>query len=340
MGWAGGVCAGALGLATLVATSFSRPWHIAVILLGIVAALALLVLIGTGWTPAKLWVVASWPRRQLEPGKAITDRWLVTDKSTDVLTVSHIRTIAFSGTSYAGPPEDRPAILRLDIAVACEPLAPSPDATELRSRFRSFLTQEPIMTFLSDITAIGSAELWRSLTGTGSLMLEAAIMAEGQTDAAIAAMLLLPQAGQALGYGQDTRYAEFRLHIEPRTAEGKPVPPSKLIEWQARFTKALGIPGLLRDFLSHDLELATFNDPPAMFAILLETYGGPLTQLIDIGDLTPLPGMPVSSQFMGWAVARADGRTNAGTARDLTTSMCEHSLRLDSYQSALLPDLD
>src|SRR6266702_1650267 len=340
MAWAGGVCASAATVAGLVGTSLGSEWHFLVVVLVIISVAALFVLIGTAWTPSKTWVMARWPRRPRMPGKAITNRWRVTLKSTEVLPVSHIRTIAFSGTGYSGPPEDRPSIVRITVAVACAPLAPSPDATELRSRFRSFLTQGPIMTFLSDITAIGSAELWRSLTGTGSLMLEAAIMAEGQTDAAIAAMLLLPQAGQALGYGQDTRYAEFRLHIEPRTAEGKPVPPSKLIEWQARFTKALGIPGLLRDFLSHDLELATFNDPPAMFAILLETYGGPLTQLIDIGDLTPLPGMPVSSQFMGWAVARADGRTNAGTARDLTTSMCEHSLRLDSYQSALLPDLD
>lgn len=198
--------------------------------------------------------------------------------------MSHIRTIAFSGTGYSGPPEDRPSIVRITVAVACAPLAPSPDATELRSRFRAFLTWEPIMTLFSDITAIGTADAWRSLTGSGSLMLEAAMMAEGQEEVAIASALLLPHADHSLGYGQDPRYAEFRLHIEPRTTEGKPVPASKLIEWQVRFAKALAIPGLLADFLSHDLGLATHDDPPAMIAILLETYGGPLTQLVDIGQ--------------------------------------------------------
>src|SRR6266568_2943914 len=98
----------------------------------------------------------------------------------------------FSGTGYSGPPEDRPSIVRITVAVACAPLAPSPDATELRSRFRAFLTWEPIMTLFSDITAIGTADAWRSLTGSGSLMLEAAMMAEGQEEVAIASCRPLP----------------------------------------------------------------------------------------------------------------------------------------------------
>src|SRR6266568_3289323 len=56
--------------------------------------------------------------------------------------------------------------------------------------------------------------------------------------------------------------------------------------------------------------------------------------------MKPLPGMPVSSQFMGWAIASADGQTTADTARELMTALCEYTLRLDNCQSALLPDPD
>src|SRR6266704_2985189 len=50
--------------------------------------------------------------------------------------------------------------------------------------------------------------------------------------------------------------------------------------------------------------------------------------------MKPLPGMPVSSQFMGWAIASADGQTTADTARELMTALCEYTLRLDNCQSA------
>jgi len=190
------------------------------------------------------------------------------------------------------------------------------------------------MDLLSGLTHVGSEDSWRSLAGNGRLMLEAALMAEDQQEAPVAsAMLLLPEGGMSR-YVTDPNCAELILHIELRTKGEKPALPLGLAEWQDRLTRALAIPGLLAKFVTHDLGLATSDHPQAKVAVILNTPG-PMTELVDIGDLKSLPGSPVLNQFMGWAIADPAGKPAAGTARDFMTQLCEHVLRLNGYESVL-----
>lgn len=42
-----------------------------------------------------------------------------------------------------------------------------------------------------------------------------------------------------------------------------------------------------------------------------------------------------SNQFTGWAYADSDGKSASDAARELLVQMCEYSLHLDDFESAL-----
>lgn len=43
----------------------------------------------------------------------------------------------------------------------------------------------------------------------------------------------------------------------------------------------------------------------------------------------------MSNQFTGWAVTDPNGKEPGGTSLDWLTSMCDHTLYLDGYESVL-----
>jgi hypothetical protein len=271
-----------------------------------------------------------------EASPVFTSHWRSTSDGLDVGSLMRMDSTAFSHKGFISRADEKPPSVRIGSLIACDPLGSVVAGTELRSRFRAFLAQQAIMSFVAEMTHVGPEEKWVSLAGNGPIMLEASLMAENQETAPVASAMFLPSiAGQSL-YGRDPRCAELRLYIEPRTADGSPAPPMKLVDWQARFARALAIPRLLAGFLSHDLGLATSDDPHARFGILLEAPG-PLTELIDIGGLRPLPGNFARNQFVGWAIADPGGSPTAVIAREFMTQVCEHALNLDDYEWALSP---
>jgi hypothetical protein len=248
-----------------------------------------------------------------------------------------VRSVIMSHPSYMRPTEDKQPFVRVGALVGCTLLGAQPSVTELRARFRAFLASEPVMGLVSTLTNPGNADTWASLPGHGRWLLEAALMTdEDQAGAPVAeARLLLPEADMPARAGTEPNSAELIVHIEPRTADGMPAAPAGLAEWQGRFGRMLELPVMLAQFLASDLELATRDDPPAKFALVMETPTGQLTDMVDLGDLKPLG--QVMNQFMGWAVAETGGKSTGGIARDLMGQLCEGALALDGYESALLP---
>ena len=333
--WSGAVAAVCLGLAAVL----PHNWFVLALVIAVVAFVILLV--------AGIPDLAGWVRERLErrsdqrkrrPRAAVTDRWHATSNGFKAAALSRMGSVGLSHPGYMRPTDDKRPSVRFGTLIACDTLGPTPELTELRSRFRAFLATQPIMDLVSTLSAVGSDESWRSLAGHGRWMLEAAMMAEDQTHAPVAsAMLLLPEAGMPARFGTEASSAELILHIEPRTKEGKPAPPVGLAEWQDRFVQALGLSATLAGFLTDNLGLVTSDDPSAKFALIMDTLG-PLTELVDIGDLKPLPGGQVLNQFTGWAVAEPAGKSPSGTARDLMANLCEGALGgLDGYESALPP---
>jgi hypothetical protein len=224
----------------------------------------------------------------------------------------------------------------IGMLIACDPLAPTTAGTELRSRFRDFLTQPAIMGLVAEMTHVSHDDRWVSLAGNGLLMLQASLTAGEENTAPVASAIFVPSAaGQTLD-GREPRCAELRICINPRNADGSAASPMRLADWQSRFTRALAVPRLLADFVSNDLGITASDDPHARFGIRLEAPG-PLTGLIDIGGLSTLPGRDVSNQFTGWAIADPNGNPATATAREFVTQLCEHALNLDNYEWALPP---
>jgi hypothetical protein len=150
---------------------------------------------------------------------------------------------------------------------------------------------------------------------------------------AASALFLPPTAGESL-YGRDDRAATLILYAEPRTADAQMPPASDLATWSRRFSLALAVPRALADFLDKDLGLATSNEPPAQLGVWLQSYQ-PLTVMVDTDALQVLPGSSPSNQFIGWTFADPDGKSAAGTARDLIVQLCEYTLHLNDFEQLL-----
>ena len=147
------------------------------------------------------------------------------------------------------------------------------------------------------------------------------------------ARLLLPEK-LTRRYGRDFRCAYLVLYAEPRSADGTPAPAASLVSWYQRLSEALKLPAALTAFLVGDLGLSTADDPAAEVGLWLKAPHA-LTELVVVDAFDTVPGSPQSNWFMGFAVASPDGEQVSGTALAWLRQMCDSSLHLDDYESAL-----
>lgn len=273
-------------------------------------------------------------RGSAEPEPALTNRWRHTTDGAEVPSLMRITHKAFSHPAYLRAHPDLSASVRIGALVACDPLGPTPTSSELRSHFAAFLASPQPLGFVSELSHIASDARWTSLAGNGRLMLEAALMTQNQEQAPVAsAMLLLPEPGRSR-FGSDSRYAELVLHIEPHAPDGLPLPPAPLAQWRDRFTRALALPTALAQFLTSTLGLATTAEPAAQLGIWLHAPRS-LSELIDTGDLKPLPGSALVNGFTSYAIADLAGKPASTAAIDILTQLCDFTLHLDGWESAI-----
>ena len=269
-----------------------------------------------------------------EPEPALTDRWRHTTDGAEVPSLMRITHKAFSHPAYLRAHPDQPASVRIGALVACDPLGPAPTTSELRSRFAAFLASPQPLGFVSELSHIDSDARWTSLAGNGRLLLEAALMTEDHEQAPVAsAMLLLPEPGRPR-FGSDPRYAEFVLHIEPRTPDRTPVPPASLLHWRDRFAQTLALPAALATFLTSTQDLATTAEPPAQLGIWLQAPRS-LNHLVDTRGLKTLPGSALINGFISYAIADLHGKPAAEAATDILSQLCDFTLHLDGWEAVI-----
>jgi hypothetical protein len=276
-------------------------------------------------------------RRGRRAGPPVTDRWRHTTDGFEVPELMRITHKGMSHPGYAGRTQGaKPPSVRVGMLVACGPLGPKPSTSELRSHFLSFLSWAPVTELITSLSPSAARITWAPWGGQGRMNFEAVLADGGEEDAPVAsALLLLPQEG-ARAYGGDSRFAELVLDIEPRGPEGYPAPPANLAAWHARLSQILALPAQLGGFLTDELSLATFDDPPAQVGVWLTTQRS-MTELVDVEQLRTLPGAMPSNQFIGWALADPNGGEADDVAVDWLTSMCDNALHLDGYEAVLDP---
>jgi hypothetical protein len=60
-----------------------------------------------------------------------------------------------------------------------------------------------------------------------------------------------------------------------------------------------------------------------------------MTDLVDPGDLSQVPGSTPRNWFMGWAVAAMEGQRATGLVHRWLTDLCDYALCLNGYEDVL-----
>jgi hypothetical protein len=325
--WAAGVCGGAATLAAVFAMFRGRVWHIAVLVLAVIAGLTLVLLLVIGYQSASGWLRERGRQRQQRKGESsplIIDRWLYSHAAFDIGTLADLGHRAFSHPLYMRPSGNKPPAMRVGAYIACSPLADDdPTAEHLRSAMRECLRQPDVMRMIGKLTDVGTDSSWHSQPGLGRFNLEADLLssfAEGRVLAS--ALLLLPE--QDIRGGKSRTVAELYLHVDLPTKGGVPVKVD-IAGWHDRFTSSLAIPGALARFLKR-VGLATSGNPAVRFGVQLQagvTAAIGLDEIVDFGDLAFLSPRKYSMQFDGWAVADPRGKAADAISRRFITELCE-----------------
>jgi hypothetical protein len=269
-----------------------------------------------------------------QAGPAVTDRWQLTINQVS----SEMLQLQNNSMSHPGymrrSPTDNPPSVRIGTRVACAQLDAAASTSDLRAKFLRFLGQPPVMDLVRELTEIGGGAIWTARDDTPPFNFGAVLAPPDTEEPPVAwARVLLPDS-LTQQYGRDARCAYLVLYVEPRTGAGTPAPAASLVSWHQRFSGALKLPAALAAFLDDDLGLATADDPAAEVGVWLRAPHA-LTELVEVDAFDTVAGSPQSNWFMGFAIASPDGEQVSEAALAWLRQMCDFSLHLDGYESAL-----
>ena len=265
------------------------------------------------------------------PSRALTGLWHFTSNGFEGSPAMDIASTIMPG--YHGTSDHVPFI-RLGFCIACEPLPSGARSSSVGAKLVNFLSSEPFMRLIHNLTYASPVKPWMRLAGNGVLRLDAMLRSEGEgTRPGASAMLLLPQE-KASHYSRDNRFACLWLHVEPKGENGEMKQPVTILKWSENITQALDLASNFSEFLDNDIGLSTRDNPSARMGVMLQA---PITMgsLVDSGDLAVLPGAVQSNQFLGYAIADSAGKGNSDTARGLIALLCDHTMHLDDFERVL-----
>lgn len=127
---------------------------------------------------------------------------------------------------------------------------------------------------------------------------------------------------------------ELVLHVEPRDKDGQVAPAATFESWHETITRAMRVARAFAEFLSNDIGVATYDQPPAKVGIQLSAYRS-LARLVDTGDLRSVAGSQPSNWFLAYLIADHDGSEPAEASVEVLTRLCDHGLYLHGYEAEL-----
>jgi hypothetical protein len=226
---------------------------------------------------------------------------------------------------YLGPGEPVPFV-RVGACVASDPVLPDASSGHLGDRFVALLSRDPIAGLVSQLTYVGDDIAWVRHAGNGILRLEAVLGGDGELDRPAASAMLLPPVTGMSNYGRADGIACLWLHVEPRTPDRSPQA-FGLAQWHAHLCRAVDMAAALAGYLADDMGVRTCDDPAARVGVLLQVPAS-MSDLVDTGQLSPLPGAVRSTQFLGYVIADPSGKQAGDVVRDLLRQLCDHTLHL------------
>jgi hypothetical protein len=267
---------------------------------------------------------------QIPHRPAFTERWHFTSDGFEATPLMNMVSTAMPGYMMS---QDQPPFARIGVCVACDPISSDASSSQIGARFLEFLSRGPVAELLSELTGVGGEITWTRLAGNGALRLEAVLGDPNDARPVASAMLLPPVTGMRL-YGRADGIACLWLHVEAHAPDGSPPPPAGLHDWHKRLHLAVSLAAPFAQFLVNDVGVATRDEPTARVGVMLQTRG-PMSDLVDPGELRVLPGASQSNQYLGYAIADRAGKPAHDVARDMLKSMCDHTMHLSDFDSEL-----
>jgi hypothetical protein len=293
---------------------------------GVVSALQVL---PGAWMQSPTVVPAGISAPRVRTGPAFTGRWRHTSDGFEASPLMRMASLSMPG--FTGARGEGPQI-RVGACVACDPIPSGASSSVFSAELLEFLRRDPVSSLINLVINTAGGLAWTRQAGNGVLSLEAVFGPADGTPGA-SALLQPPVTGMRL-YGRDEGIACLWLHIDPRGTGGSAAPKTGLAGWYQCFRLAIALTGAFADFLAQDLELQTSNDPASRAGVMIETVG-PIGDLVDMGDLSPLPGAILASQFLGYAIADQAGGPADQAAGDLLRQFCDHTLHLGDFEGVL-----
>jgi hypothetical protein len=133
---------------------------------------------------------------------------------------------------------------------------------------------------------------------------------------------------------QDGRMVELVLDIEPRNISGQSAAPASFAGWRDRLVLALQVPSAFATFLTNELGLRTYDDPPTQLGFRLEAWPN-LAELVDITGFAPVAGSPPRTSFPSYFKAERNRKSPAEAALDGLRVWCDHGLYISGYDVEL-----
>lgn len=223
------------------------------------------------------------------------------------------------GTGYRLQPGDRPPWIRFVVTIACNQIGSEADPGRMWSNFVRFLEDQPVTSLVNSPTRPVLRVRWSRLAPGSAGTIQAVYTPGDENKAVASAQLLLPDGSLRFVHG--FRCAVLILHFEPPAGSDNVPLPTGPVAWTDHIRRTLELPNALNRLLWDQLGLSTSGNPQVVLACRLDAPSD-LAEIIDITDLTELPGGQHGRQAIGYFIADPDG----ASAAEVVDRMISHVL--------------
>ena len=261
------------------------------------------------------------------PDPVILDTWQYTSDGQKARAAMMATESGMPGTGSQLLSGDRPAWIRFVVLIPCSKISPETEPGQLWPDFERFLKNQPVTSLVNSLTRPVSGVRWRRWApgSTGNIQ---AVFTPGQEEEAVASARLMLPDGSLRFTASGTASAVLILHFEPPAGSHDVPLPAGPVAWTDHMMRALELPTALNRLLTHQFGLSTSGDPQVVLGFRLEASND-LTEIIDITDLTKLPGGQHGRQAIGYFIADSTGAHSAEVVERMINHVLMYALQAE-----------
>jgi hypothetical protein len=261
------------------------------------------------------------------PSPVILDTWQYTSDGQKARAAMMATEQGMPGTGSRLLSGNRPAWIRFVVLIPCSQIGPETEPGQLWAEFERFLKNQPVTSLVNSLTRPVSGVRWMRWA-PGSAGNIQAVYTPGQEEEAMASARLMLPDGSLRFTASGTASAVLILHFEPPVGSRDAPLPAGPVAWTEHMMRALELPSALNRLLTHQFGLTTSGDLQVVLGFRLEAPSD-LTEIIDITDLTKLPGGQHGRQAIGYFIADSAGARSAEVVKRMINHVLIYALQAE-----------